>query len=110
MNAKEKERELVEPKQETLEEAAERIFPNHKGLTVLASNKIMLRRNAFIKGAKWHAERSHSDEEVYNILEMAMISCYTEELETHYSGDFKNLKEWFEQFKKENNTIINNQK
>ena len=51
--------------------------------------------------AKWHAERSHSDEEVYNILEMAMISGYTEELETHYSGDFKNLKRWFEQFKKE---------
>ena len=45
-------------KKETPEEASERIFPHHKGLTILASNKIMLRRVAFIKGAKWQEEKS----------------------------------------------------
>ena len=79
---------------ETLEEAAERISNNYVGDEV---NSVY---TGIIEGAKWHAKRSHSDEEVYNILEMAMISGYTEELETHYSGDFKNLKRWFEQFKK----------
>jgi hypothetical protein len=43
-------------KKETVEEASERIFPHHKGLTITASNKIMLRRAAFIKGAKWKEE------------------------------------------------------
>ena len=43
---------------ETIEQAAERIFPHHKGLTLTASNKIMLRRSAFIKGAKWQEEIS----------------------------------------------------
>ena len=83
-------------KQETLEEAAERF----KTFCSWGCEK------SFIEGAKLQQERSYSEEEVYNILEMAMISCYTEELETHYSGDFKNLKEWFEQFKKENNGKI----
>jgi hypothetical protein len=49
-------------KTETIEQAAERIFPHHKGLTILASNKIMLRRSAFIKGAKWQEERSKNIE------------------------------------------------
>jgi hypothetical protein len=46
---------------ETLEEAAKKIYPTHKGLTTIASNKIMLRRTAFIKGAKWQAERMYSE-------------------------------------------------
>lgn len=45
-------------KTETIEQAAERMFPHHKGLTILASNKIMLRRSAFVKGAKWQQEKS----------------------------------------------------
>ena len=49
---------------------------------------------------KEQAERMYSEEEVYNLLEEAMKDCYNQELEYHYDGDYKNLKEWFEQFKK----------
>lgn len=41
----------------TLEEESERIYPKHKGLTTVASNKIMLRRAAWIEGAKWQQEQ-----------------------------------------------------
>lgn len=47
---------------ETLEEAAEKIYPHHKGLTTTASNRIMLRRCAWIKGAKYQAERMYSED------------------------------------------------
>lgn len=43
------------PNIETLEEVAAKIFPTHKGLTTSASNKIMCRRAAWIKGYK-HCE------------------------------------------------------
>ena len=42
----------------------------------------------------------YSEEEVYNLLEEAMKDCYDQELEYHYDGDYKNLKEWFKQFSK----------
>jgi len=42
----------------------------------------------------------YTTEEVYNLLEQSMKDCHLWELEEHYSGDYKNLKEWFEQFKK----------
>jgi len=62
-----------EPKQETLEEAAE---------------------HNYLGGDVW------TEEEVYSLLEQSMKDCYSWELEEHYSGDYKNLKDWFEQFKK----------
>jgi hypothetical protein len=45
-------------------------------------------------------ERSYSEEEVYNILEQAMKDAPIEGLTHHYDGDFRDLKEWFEQIKK----------
>ena len=45
-------------------------------------------------------EKMYSEEEVYNIIEQAMKDCYSLELEARYSGDYKNLKQYFEQFKK----------
>jgi len=70
----------------TLEEAAERLAI-HFNID-------------FINGAKWQQERMYSKEEVYSLLEQSMKDCHLWELEEHYSGDYKNLKEWFEQFKK----------
>ena len=69
-------------KQETLKEAIERIFPNHKGLTVIASNKIMLRRNAFIKGVKWLQERSYSNENTEKQHDNMIKALDTENKET----------------------------
>ena len=84
-------------KQKTLEKAAERIFPNHKGLTVLASNKIMLRRNAFIKGAKWQQEQ---------ILDFLYLEI-TERRDYSASKMCEKVIEFIEQFKKENNETRN---
>ena len=82
-----------EPKQETIEE-----FINQsntpEGLDQFSYDK------GLEDGAKWQKERMYSEEEVYNLLEEAMKDCYTFELEYHHSGDYKNLKEWFEQYKK----------
>jgi hypothetical protein len=55
------------------------------------------------EGTKWQQEQDKnkfSEEEVYSILEQAMKDDSIEELTYHYNGDFINLKEWFEQFKK----------
>ena len=70
-------------KQETLEEAYNRIF-EYKLDRVLKAG--------FIAGAKWQQERSYSEEEVHIILNSfkSLIS----------SGYNKPYIEWFEQFKK----------
>jgi hypothetical protein len=55
-----------------IEGVAEKIFPRHKGLTSTASNKIMCRRAAFLKGAEWHAnnqsEQMYSNKDLYKLL------------------------------------------
>ena len=56
--------------------------------------------DAFKQGAKWQQERSYSEEEVYDLILKAIEDCYDEQLEHHYAGDYRNLKIWFEQFKK----------
>ena len=60
--------------QETLEEVAERLYPNYQ-------------QEIFIKGAKWQSERMYSEED----LEQA-----------HFDGKLKkqSFKQWFKQFKK----------
>ena len=74
-------------KQETIKEAAKK-YP------------LINQRIGFIEGAKWQQERSYSEEEVYNLLLKAIQDCYDEQLEHHYAGDYRNFKQWFEQFKK----------
>jgi len=85
-------------KETTLEEAALNF-----AITIQTKEGTVSRLNAiewFKAGAKEQAERMYSEKEVYSILEQAMKDCYRYELEEHYSGDYRNLKEWFEQFKK----------
>jgi hypothetical protein len=87
-------------KQETLEEASINyvllLKENNNGYVPLN----LPIKEIFKAGAKWQAERLYSEEEVYSLLEQSMKDCHLWELEEHYSGDYKNLKEWFEQFKK----------
>ena len=64
-----------EPKQETLEEAAEKSF------------KYIDYKNTFIAGAKWQQERSYSQLDVVRILSKYEILSN------------ENFNEWFEQFK-----------
>jgi hypothetical protein len=74
-----------EPNKETLEEAGERLFNEvYGGITSVS---------AFIKGAKWQAERMYSEEDMEEYSEFC-IRCYQKELPCIIA------KDWFEQFKK----------
>jgi hypothetical protein len=80
--------------EETLEEAAERLYPFAlDGIGNVEVDK----KNHFIKGAKWQAKRMYSEEEVLTILK-----SHKEFIVKELKGlsSFKNEKEWFEQFKK----------
>ena len=77
-------------KEETLEEAGERLFPNRESFLHRFQN---IERKAFIEGAKWQAERSYSEEEVKNLLNKRMLSV----------GIFSSEKAtdiWFKQYTK----------
>jgi len=76
-------------KQETIEEAAKRIYPINIVVDYDTNEDI---RNIWIEGAKWQAERMYSEEEVYDILVEHTIELFKKESTT--------LNEWFEQFKK----------
>jgi hypothetical protein len=87
-----------EPKQETLEEAAERLW--------LDSTSQLTSKNSFIQGAKWQQERMYSEEEVEEIIK---LSCEEGMLIQRTINDkvkipYTRIKDFtikmFEQFKK----------
>jgi hypothetical protein len=71
-----------EPKQETLEEAAEQ-FEYTDGIY------------GFKQGAKWQAKKMYSEEEVYQLLYDLSAQVLNNKISTP-----KLLEKWFEQFKK----------
>lgn len=77
-----------EPKQETLEEAAERFYPP-KTTDLICSPKLV--RDAFKEGAKWQQEIMYSDMQEYAEF---CIRCYEKGMPCIIA------KDWFEQFKK----------
>ena len=81
-----------EPKQETIEEAAKKLYP----ITGEYFDKefYMVKRLAFIEGAKWQSERMYSEEDLHNAFYNGWL--YRGE---NYSFP-KAKKEWFEQQKK----------
>ena len=90
----------------TVEEKLQQAARNHAKTEELNDFKSDV--SGFIAGAKspesleyWkEKEKLYSEEEVYNILEQSMKDCYNNELDSHYSGDYKNLKKWFDFNKK----------
>jgi hypothetical protein len=89
--------------QETLEEAAERIYREYPNNPLDKPDwrynrdvNCFKKRKAFIAGAKWQAEQDKnkfSEEEVLDLLHRRSFHL------TH-KKDTKTTKEWFEQFKK----------
>jgi hypothetical protein len=76
--------------EETLEEAAERLYPDR--LTFMEQYR-KIEQMSFIAGANYQAERMYSEEEVLDILFK----------HTEYFAGFGvrlSLTDWFEQFKK----------
>jgi|688.fasta_scaffold91014_7 hypothetical protein len=74
------------PKQETLEEAAEK----YAELSYYNRDDV----NAFVNGAKWQAERMYSEKELFQIIAEIL---HTPALR---DGSWEDISNWFEQFKK----------
>jgi len=93
-------------KQETLEEAAEKLVPeascelNNSEASYWQQGWI----NGHTKGAKWQQERSYSEEEVYKLLEKALVWEDNEDIGNLITAQktirYSNFNHWFEQFKK----------
>jgi hypothetical protein len=83
-----------EPKKETLEEAAEQYSRNGCWEGV--------RKQGFIAGAKWQAERMYSEEEVKELCKKSRDEGYDENTLEGIGANEKIVPfgEWFEQFKK----------
>lgn len=79
-------------KKETVEEAAERIYPTPNPYIMGIDLGNSMRREAFKEGAKWQQERMYSEEEV--------INAFNEGQALTVRGKLIQGKEWFEQFKK----------
>jgi hypothetical protein len=91
-----KEEDLLEYKQETLEQAAAKHFNEEifvEGVTIQYALQ-----EAFIIGAKWRAERMYSEEEVEQIARFGFNAGKRVELRA-VDLDFT-FEKWFEQFKK----------
>ena len=73
-----------EPKQETLEEAAERYWA-----------KQPYNEDAFMEGAKWQEERMYSEEDMAE----SFMACWKANVPEGFECKLS-FKEWFEQFKK----------
>ena len=62
-------------KKETIEEAAERLYPNDGYCDEIYSDIGEFNREKWIEGAKWNQERSYSQEEVNEIIAESWNSC-----------------------------------
>jgi hypothetical protein len=98
-----------EPKQETIEEAAEKLFPFTKD--DYENRIITIKRLFWIDGAKWQAERMYSKEEVLKSTDyLGFKQITSEELNSlpyqpFITDDDGNIwiidkNEWYKQFKK----------
>jgi len=79
-------------KQETLEEAGEKLYPNRESFLYRFQN---IERKAFTEGAKWQQERSYSEEEV-----LVLLQDIQAQVGIDYNDNFMFADKWFEQFKK----------
>ena len=96
--------EKEEPKQETIEEAALRLYP--KRITDEYNpfeDLLEEERNIFIEGAKWQQEQSknkYSEEDLKEAFEGGGKMCWSDIEQESQEPYYYDFKEWFEQFKK----------
>jgi hypothetical protein len=80
---------------ETLEEAANKIYPNDEYDNETYCDLGELYREKWLEGAEWQAERMYSEEEVIELLQKYRLDLSSGK--TANIGD--TTKFWFEQFK-----------
>jgi hypothetical protein len=80
---------IEEPKQETLEEAAENFIPKSNKWTI---------KDIFIEGAKWQQERSYSEEDMKRSWQEA-----TEDMRKQFSTSYSGMtfEKFIEHYKKQ---------
>jgi hypothetical protein len=83
----------IEPKQETLEEAAKEFVLSHDFSKLTNPNHLANR--CFQFGAKFMQERMYSEQDIINALHSVELKDNKD-----YSKIYNGIKEWFEQFKK----------
>jgi hypothetical protein len=86
-----------EPKQETLEEAANKIYPNWGYDNETYCDFGELCREKWLEGAKWVQERMYSEEEVGELV-YKIMGEYANKKNIFFKGDL--INNLFEQFKK----------
>ena len=79
---------------ETLEEAAEKVYPNDGFKDEIWADIGEVFREKFIEGAKWQQERMYSEEEVRRIASRAFL------IKSNNETILEDFDKWFEQFKK----------
>ena len=87
---------MKKPKQETLEEAAEKY---HKKISKKRNTQLGVPSEDFIAGAKWQQERSYSEEDMRGAF-IAGGNSQIEEDDDYGTEYDAYMEEWFEQFKK----------
>lgn len=111
-----KEEDLLELKQETLEKAAERIYPTRGLIEKYSELEVNIPKNeGFIEGAKWQAERMYSEEDLFNFAIFCSNNHSLDDSDKDnicWQPIFKDnikltMKEMFEQFKKNRNESRN---
>lgn len=84
---------------ETLEEAAEKRYPEDGGFIIMDVDIAEFQQIAFTVGAKWQTEKSYSEIELFinEVKDKLDLFEYTVNQNSYIS---EYLDEWFEQFKK----------
>jgi len=89
---------IYNPKEETAEEAAKRLYPKHISDPYNPSEDLLEEeRNIFIKGAKWQAERMYSEEDLREAFKQ---SRQAKIFEKHMPPVYENFEGWFDKFKR----------
>ena len=85
--------------EQSLDEIVKKVFPTQKGLNTVDTDRIMLRRNIWLKGAKYVEERMYSEEDLISFAHFYFKEEFNSSMQT--SKSTKDIfTEWFEQFKK----------
>ena len=85
-------KELWKPKQETLEEAAER----YVNINVAKNIAKLMYKEHFIEGVKWQTKRSYSKEDMIEAFDSGTVN----QLNFTNKKPYQNAIEWFEEFNK----------
>ena len=83
---------MMKRKQETVEEAAERLW--------LDSTSQLTSKNSFIQGAKWGQERMYSEEDLISFAHFYFREEFNSTMQNSNKSTDEILQDWFNQFKK----------